>query len=321
VNTLIRRHILALMLAAASGVALAQGYPASGKTIRVVVPFAAGSGTDVTTRILMEDFQQSLGVPIIVDNKPGANGSIATEYIKNQAPDGYTLLLGTSSAFSANPWLVKKLSFDPLKDFTPIARTTDFPFLLVVNGASPIKNLDDFVKFVHSSGRVSLGYGNATGQVANAHLMHVAKFDAVSVAYKSTPPALVDLVGGQIDAMFVDIGPSQSLLRDGKVRPIAVMSDRRSVLAPGVPALGEKFPGFDYVAWGGLIGPPGLPADVVNRLNAEMVKTLNKPAIKERFAAAGQAPFPSSAAEFVKFMAEQKAAWGAKIQAAGIQPE
>ena len=315
------RHLLALALLAVSLGAFAQGYPAPGRTIRVVVPFAAGSGTDVTTRILMQEMQKGLGTPIVVENKPGVNGLIATEYVRNQPPDGYTLLLGTSSAFSANPWLLKKLPFDPLKDFTPIARTTDFPFLLVVNGTSPVKNLDDFVKFTQSASRISLGYGNATGQAANAHLMHAAKFEAVSVAYKSTPPALVDLMGGQIDAMFVDIGPAQGLLREGKVRAIAVMSDHPSPLAPGVPALGEKFPGFNYIAWGGLIGPLGVPADIVDRLNAEMVKTLNQPAIKERFASVGQVPFPSSPAEFAKFMAEQKAAWGAKIQEAGIQPE
>ncbi|MBO9513249.1 MAG: tripartite tricarboxylate transporter substrate binding protein [Variovorax sp.] len=315
------RTLAAVALATAAGVAIAQGFPVPGKTIRVIVPFTAGSGTDVTTRILVEDLQKGMGVPMIVENKPGANGTLAAEYVSKQAPDGYTLLIGTSSAFSANPWLLKKLPYDPLKDFTPIARTTDFPFFLAVSGSSPVKNLDDFLQFVRSAPKLALGYGNATGQVANAHLMNDARFSAVSVAYKSTPPALVDMVGGQFDAMFVDIASSQGLVKDGKVRAIAVMSDRRSALMPGLPALGEKVPGFNYIAWGGLIGPPGMPADIVERLNAEMVRTLNKPAIKEKFAAVGQDPFPSTAAEFAAFMVDQKAAWGAKIQAAGIEPQ
>ncbi len=315
------RELLLVAAAATSAIGFAQGFPAPGKAIRVIVPFAAGSGTDVTTRILVEDFQKGLGTPVVVENKPGANGALAAEYVSKLPPDGYTLLLGTSSAFSANPWLMKKLGYDPLKDFTPIARTTDFPFFLAVSGTSPVKTLDDFLRYVRSSGKVSLGYGNATGQVANAHLMKDAKFEAVSAAYKSTPPALVDLVGGQFDAMFVDIASSQGMVKDGKVRPIAMMSDRQSGLMPGLPPLGEKVPGFNYIAWGGLLGPPGMPADVVNRLNAEMVKTLTKPAIKERFAAVGQEPFPSTPAEFAKFMVEQKAAWGSKIQGAGIEPQ
>jgi tripartite-type tricarboxylate transporter receptor subunit TctC len=322
----VRKPILSLLAAIAAAVSLTghaqgQGYPSPDKTIRVVVPFAPGSGTDITTRILVEDLQKSLGVPVVVDNKPGANGSVAAEFVAKQPPDGYTLLMGTSSTFSANPWLFKKMSFDPLKDFTPIARTTDFPFYLAVSGTSKIQSLDDFAQFIRSAPKVTLGYGNATGQVANAHLMHDAKFEAVSVPYKSTPPALVDLIGGQFDALFVDIASSQNLMKDGKIRAIAMMSDNRSALMPGLPALGEKYPGFNYVAWGGMLGPIGMPAGIVSRLNAEIVKSLAKPEIKEQFARVGQVPFPSTPPELAKFMVEQKTAWGAKIQAAGIEPQ
>lgn len=315
------RKLLVLLVATLATAAIAQKYPEPGRTIRVLVPFTAGAGSDLMARTLLDDVQKGLGVPIVIDNRPGANGTVAAEFLLRQAPDGYTLLLGTSSAFSANPWLLKKMPHDPITDFTPIVSTTDFPFFLAVSGSSPIRTLDDFVKHVQSASRFTMGYGNATGQVANAHLMRAAKFKAVSVAYRGTPPAMADLLGGQIEAMFVDIASSQSLVKDGRVRPIAMMSDRPSALMPGLPALGERFPGFNYLAWGGLIGPPGLPAEIVNRLNAEVVKSLAKPEIREKFAGMGQAPLPSTPEEFAKFMVDQKAAWGAKIQEAGIEPQ
>ena len=307
------------LLSACAAAAFGQAYPH--KPIRLIVPFAAGSGTDVMTRVLVEDLHKGLGGTIVVDNKPGANGSVAAEILTKAAPDGYTLLLGTSSAHSANPWLYKKLNYAPIKDFTPIARTTNFPFILVVNASSPIQNVNDFLRSVRAGPKNTFGYGNATGQVAGGHLMRVAKFEAVAVPYRSTPPALVDLVGGQFDFMFVDLASSQGLVKDGKVRPLAMMADKPSALMPGLPGLGETFPGFSYVAWGGLLGPVGLPREIVARLNAEVVKSLNKPAVKERFASLGLEPFPSSVDEFAAFMVEQEAAWGVRIKDAGIQAE
>ncbi|CAN5440000.1 tripartite tricarboxylate transporter substrate binding protein [soil metagenome] len=301
-----------------SSTAAAQAYPT--RPIRLVVPFAAGSGTDVMTRTLIEDVSAGLNANFIIDNRPGQNGSIAAELVSKATPDGYTLLLGTSSAHSANPWLYKKLHYAPVKDFTPIARTTNFPFVLVVSGKSPSMTIADFLASAKSN-KLTMGYGNATGQVAGGHLMHVAKFTAVGVPYRSTPPAIVDLVGGQFDFMFVDLASSQAMVKEGKLRPLAMMSDATSPLMPGLPGLGETFPGFNYVAWGGLMGPAGVPKDIVTKLNAEVVKSLNKPAIRERFAALGLEPFPSGVDEFAAFMVEQQAAWGAQIKAAGIEPE
>lgn len=322
-QTFRRRRFSAITVGAvlALGSLAAQAQPFPSKPIRVIVPFAAGSGTDVMTRVLMEDVHKGLGVSIVVDNKPGANGSVAAEIVSRAAPDGYTLLLGTSSAHSANPWLFKKLSYAPIKDFTPIARTTNFPFILAVSAASPAKNVAEFLQMVRGPVQKTMGYGNSTGQVAGAHVMTAGKFTAVSVPYRSTPPALVDLVGGQFDFMFVDLASSQGLVKDGKVRPLAMMADKPSALMPGLPALGDTFPGFSYVAWGGLMGPAGLSRDIVNKLSAEVVKSLNKPAVKERFAALGLEPFPGTPEEFAPFMVEQEAAWGARIKAAGIEAE
>ena len=318
---LLARLLLSFIACLGAG-AHAQSYPAAGSTIRVIVPFSAGSGTDVMTRVLVEDVQKSFPkAAFIVENRPGANGSVAAEYVSHAAPDGYTLLLTTSSAFSANPWLIKQLRYDPVKDFTPIARTTHFPFILAVNGASPYKTLDDLMAHLTSGNDVALGYGNSTGQVANAHLMAAAHFKAVSVPYKSTPPALVDLVGGRFDAMFVDMASSQSLVGSGKVRPLAVMADTRSALMPDQPALGEKFPGFIYIPWGGLVGPAGVSDEVVAVLGKAFIGSLNKPEVRKKFASMGLEPLPGSPQEFARFIVDQKAAWGAKIREAGIQPE
>ncbi|NCV21278.1 MAG: tripartite tricarboxylate transporter substrate binding protein [Chloroflexi bacterium] len=303
------------------GSVLAQTYPASGSTIRVVVPFSAGSGTDMVARTVMEELQKSLKTTIVVDNKPGANGAIAAELVSRAAPDGYTLVLGTSSGWSTNPWLMKKLSYDPLKDFTPISRVTYFPFILVVSAASPIKTLDDFLKRAQSGGNFAMGYGNASGQVAGGHLMKGAGFKALSVPYKSTPPALTDLVGGQFDFMFVDMASSQGLVQSGRLRAIAVMADRRSELMPELPALGEKVPGFTFVTWGGLLGPAGLPPAIVERLNSEMGAILRKQEVKAKMGSLGLEAYPSTAPEFAKFLSVQLQEWGDKVKDAGIERE
>jgi len=296
-------------------------YPEKGSTIKVIVPFSPGSGTDATTRVVMSELQKNLGVNIVVENKPGANGALAADLVKRAKPNGYTLFMGTSSAFSANPWLIKDLSYDPIKDFTPIVRTTDFPFILAVANDSPIKSLSDLPAFLKNNTKINMGYGNATGQVANAHLMKSANFNAVSVPYKSTPPALIDMVGGRFNLMFVDLASSNAFVKDGRVRPIAMMSDRRSNLMPNLPALGEMYPGFTYIPWGGLFGPPDLPKDIIDKLNQEVVKVLANPDVLEKFKAMGQATYPSTPSEFATFIVEQKAAWGEKIQQAGMVPQ
>lgn len=308
-------------VAASFGGAQAQAvYPASGTPIKVVVPFAAGSGTDTMARALVDELQRDLGTPVIIDNKPGANGAIAGDLVRKAPPDGYTLVLATSSGWSTAPWLLKGLPYDPAKDFTAIARTTEFPFVLVVSAASPIRTLDDLLKKARET-QLNMGYGNATGQVAGAHFMKAAGFNALPVPYKSTPPALVDLIGGQFDFMFVDIASSQGLIKSGKLRPLALMADQRSDLMPGLPALGEKFPGFHYIAWGGLMAPRGLPPDIVRKLNAVTVAILRKPELKAKMATLGLAPYPSGSTEFEQFVKDQLQAWGDKIKEAGLEPQ
>ncbi len=315
-----RRAFAAVAMAMAGTCAHAQAFPS--KPIRLVVPFAVGSGTDILARVIGEEVQRNLGTSIIVENKPGAGGQIAAEIVTKAAPDGYTLLMGTNTALSANPFLYRKLTYDPIKDFTPIARTNYFLFLLVVAADSPMKSTADVIARAKANpGKVSYGYGNSTGQVAGAHFARGGGFQALAVPYKSTPPALTDLASGQIDFMFVDLASSQNYMRGGKLRAIAVQSDERSALLPELPAAGEVVPGFTFVAFGGVVGPAGMPRDVVARLNAEFTKALGTPAVKERMAALGLEPAPMSPEAFGRFMSEQLTTWGRKIAEAGIQPE
>ncbi|MFN9772735.1 MAG: Bug family tripartite tricarboxylate transporter substrate binding protein [Burkholderiales bacterium] len=314
------KTLFAAALALVAAGASAQAWPA--KPIRLVVPFAVGSGTDIIARVIAEELQRGLGTNIVVDNKPGASGQIAADIVAKAPPDGYTLMMATNTSHSANPSLFRKLSYDPVKDFTPIARTNNFLFLLVVNAESPVRTTAELVARAKANpGKLTYAFGNSTGQVAGAHFARAGGFEAVAVPYKSTPPALTDLSGNQVDYMFVDWASSQSYIRGGKLKAIAVQADRRSSLMPELPAAGEIVPGFDFTIWGGLLGPAGLPREIVARLSTETLKVVASSAVKEKMAGLGIEPAPMDAETFARFVVEQIDAWGAKIRQAGIQPE
>ena len=308
------------VLASACAAAGAQTYPS--KTIRVIVPFAVGSGTDILTRLVTDELQKNLGVPFIVDNKPGASSQIAAEAAAKAEPDGYTLMMTTNTAHSANPHLFKKLRYDPLKDFTPVARVNQFLFALAVRADSPIKTPAELLAKANAEpGKMSYGFGNSTGQVAGAHFVKYGRIDAMPVPYKSTPPAMTDIAVGQVEFIFVDWAAAQSFMKAGKLKLIAVQSDQRSALLPDLPPVGETVPGFTFTVWGGLIAPAGVPPAIVNTLNAAVNKVLATPAVREKMMGLGLEPFPASVEEFRKFAIEQHAAWGKSIRDAGIQPE
>ena len=315
----LRTAVFALLAATAAS-AWSQPYPT--KPIRVVVPFAVGSGTDILARLVTDELQKNLGVAFIVDNKPGASGQIAAEAAAKGDPDGYTLMMTTNTAHSANPFLFKKLRYDPLKDFTPVARVNYFLFALAVKADSPIRTPQDLLNYARANpGKVSYGFGNSTGQVAGAHFVKYGRIDAAPIPYKSTPPAMTDIAVGQVDFMFVDWAAAQSFIKANKIKLIAVQSDQRSALLPDLPPVGDTVPGFSFAIWGGLIAPVGTPPAIVNTLNAAVNKVLTTPAIRERMMGLGLEPAPASVEEFRKFTIEQHAQWGKSIRDAGIQPE
>ena len=314
------RGLAACLLATAAGIASAQPYPA--KPIRVVVPFTVGSGTDLLTRMVTDEMGRILGTTFIVDNNPGASSQIAAEATASAPPDGYTVMMTTNTAHSANSHLFRKLRYDPLKDFTPIARINTFLFVLAVKADSPLKTPADLIAHVRANpGKFSYGYGNSTGQVAGAHFVKYGKIDAQPVPYKSTPPAMTDMSGGQIEFMFVDLAALQSFLKSGKLKMLGVQADVRSPLLPDLPPVGETVPGFTFTVWGGLVGPAGMPPAIVQTLHAAANRALATPAVREKMISMGLEPQPMSNEDFRRFTVEQHAAWGKSIRDAGIQPE
>jgi len=302
--------------------AAAQNWPV--KPVRIVTAFGAGSASDIVARTLAEELQKAFDQPFIVDNKPGASGIIAAEQVAKAAPDGYTLFLSTNTAHSANPFLFKKLPYEPIKDFTPIARVCYFPFVLAVNASMPFQTVPELMAYARDPAhKLSYGYGNSTGQVAGAAFNSLAKLDATAVPYKSTPQALTDLIGNQIGFLFVDLASSQAHLKSNRLRALAVTTERRSKMAPELPTVAEsaKLPGFDLAAWVGVLAPAGLPKDIGDRLSMEINRALADKKILDKLTTLGAEVAPGNANELRSTMDQQLQVWGRKVKEAGIQAE
>jgi putative tricarboxylic transport membrane protein len=304
-----------------SGTALAQGYPT--RTITLVLPFAAGSGTDTTTRIISQHLSAALGVGIVIDNKPGANGMIAATYVARSAPDGYTLFVTTNTTHSANPYLLKTLTYDPVKDFTPIARTGDLPFMLVVHPDVPAKTVGELVAYGKANpGKLTYASGSSSAIVSGATFAHNAGIDMLHVPYKSSPPALNDVIGGRITMMFTDVLTGLPHVNGGALRALAVTTKDRSPLMPSLPSMQEAgVPDFDITSWQGYFGPAGLPKEVVTRLNAEIRKIVENPEIKEKLATLGMDAFSGTPEQLATFVADQLVLWEKLVTNAGIEKQ
>jgi tripartite-type tricarboxylate transporter receptor subunit TctC len=314
------RQFLICFLFALSGIACAQGYPA--QPVRVIVPFAAGTGPDILARIVIDELRIAMNANFVIDNRVGASGQIAAEIAARAKPDGYTLLLSTQTTHSANPFFFKKLNYDPIKDFAPVAHMINYAFVLLVNPNSGIKTVPELIAYVAANpGKTSYAFGGGAAQVYGAYFAAAAKLDSNPVPYKSTPSALVDLIGKQVDYMFVDYGPTHGYVKAGRLRAIASVGDTPSSVLPDLPAVGATIPGFDVVSWAGMFAPAGTPKAVITRLNDEIVKAINKPTVNQRLREMGLEPAPSSPGEFDEFVKQQLAIWGKKIKDAGIQPE
>ena len=319
----VSRALVALPLAAAvtSGAALAQTYPT--RTITLVLPFAAGSGTDTTTRIISQHLGAALGVGIVVDNKPGANGLIAATYVARAAPDGYTLFVTTNTTHSANPYLLKTLTYDPVKDFTPIARTGDLPFMLVVHPEVPAKTVAELVAYGKANpGKLTYASGSSSAIVSGATFAHNAGLDMLHVPYKSSPPAMNDVIGGRITMMFTDVLTGLPHVNGGALRALAVTTKDRSPLVPNLPSMQEAgVPDFDITSWQGYFGPANLPEEIVTRLNTEIRRIVEKPEIKAQLATLGMDAFSGTPEQLGTFVGEQLVLWERLIKNAGIEKQ
>jgi tripartite-type tricarboxylate transporter receptor subunit TctC len=311
----------ALACLAAASPAPAQNYP--NRTITLVLPFAAGSGTDTTTRLISQHLAQALGVGIVIENKAGANGMLAATYVARAAPDGYTLLVTTNTTHSANPYLLKNLTYDPVKDFTPIARTGDLPFMLVLHPDVRAKTVGELVAYARANpSKLSYASGSSSAIVSGATFAHNAGLDLLHVPYKSSPPALNDVMGGRVSMMFVDILTGLPLVNGGALRSLAVTTKDRSPLVPQLPSMQEAgVPDFDITSWQGYFGPAGMPKEVVTRLNAEIRKIIEKPEIKAQLATLGMDAFSGTPEELASFVGDQLVLWEKLIRNAGIEKQ
>ena len=315
-----KKFLLFLTALAFGAAAHAQTYPS--KPVKLVVPFPAGSATDQVARLAGQQLQEALGQPFVVDNKPGAQGAIAAEFVARSAADGYTLMVTTNTPHAANVSLFKKLAYDPVKDFTAITRFGTTSFMLMVRPDFPARSLKEFLAHVRSQpGKLSAGYGSSGSQVSVAMLKQLGKLEVVEVPYKGIPQTITDTMGGSLQFTFVDLANALAQSKGGKLRGLAVTSGKRSSLAPELPAVAEELPGYEIIAWFGLVAPAKLPETIVQRLNEANMKGLASADLKQKFASIGADVVPMGPAEFGRFIQAEVAHWAKLVQLAGIQPE
>jgi len=320
-----RKTIRCLVLAACATMlapAFAQSYPT--RAVKIVVPFAAGSATDIMARILADNLRAELDQPFVVDNRPGASAQIGAELVAQAPPDGYTLFVTTNTSHSANPFLFKKLNYDPIKDFTPVANIMRIPVIVVVDPKLPIKTLADLVTYAKANpGKVSFGYGNSIGQVVGASFAKRTGIEVITVPYKSSPQALSDVVGGQVNYAVTDMAAGQAMVTSGRVRALGVSTLKRSPLMPDLPAMSETrgLEGFEVIAWVAMFAPAKTPKDIVDKLNAAVRKALARQDVKDKIAGFAAEPAPGTPDELAEFVKQQLAGWGKAIKEAGIEPE
>jgi putative tricarboxylic transport membrane protein len=298
-----------------------QAYPS--KPITMVVPFGPGSATDTISRVIAQPLGAALKEGFVVENRPGANGAIAAAYVARAAPDGYTLLMSTNSPHSAAPALNKSVAYDPVTDFAAISRIGSFTLMLVLNPEVPAKSIPELIAYARANpGKLSFASGNSSGVVAGETLKAWANINLVHVPYRSTPPAINDVLGGRVSMMFTDLTTGLPHVRANTLRALAVTRMQRSTLFPELPTLHEAgVTGFDMDSWMGLFAPAGTPAAIVTRLNTEVRKIIESPEIKARIAAVGFEAFSSTPAELDAFVKVQLVKWTKMIKDAGIDPE
>ncbi len=316
--TLLPRVVTLFASVLTAAAAFSQTYPSAPVTL--VVPFAAGSGTDAVARIVGKKLSERLKQPVLIDNKAGANGQIAAQIVARAKPDGYTLLMTTNTSHSANPSLVRNLSYDPIKDFTPIARVGELPFALVVNKNDPATSLKDWVDRVkRNPGKFSYATPNSTSLVASETIKRIAGLDVVEIPYKSSPQALTDLIGGSIQMYLVDLGSGMGMIKAGTVRVLGVTTKEPLKAVPGAPPIASVVPGFDLTSWNGIFGPAGMSKPVTDKLNTELQAVLADKEVQERLNQIGFEIWPTKTPEeFTKYVADQLAHWAELIKQAGI---
>ncbi len=316
-------HLAMSMLATgAFANAAAQDYPS--KPVRIIVPFAPGGGTDLSARIIAQKLSESLAANFVVENRPGAAGIVGTETVAKSKPDGYTMLV-VSSSHAMNPAMYEKLPYDTARDFAPISLLLSGPTLVVAHPSLPAKNARELIALAKARPGTltfaSAGHGTPP-HMAGELFKALAKIDILHIPYKGNGPAYTDLMAGQVSLMFPNIATSMPYVRTGRMRAIGVGSKQRSAIAPEIPTINESgLPGYEMSSWFGLLAPAGTPAGVVTRLQQEITRIFKQADVREKLLAQGVEPVGSSPQEFMAFLAAETTQWAKIIKSSGLKPE
>ena len=319
------RTFAGLVIAAAALVAplpaAAQAYPT--KPVRMVVPFPPGGSLDIAGRLIAQKLSEAWGQTVVVENKPGAGGNIGTDLVAKSPPDGYTILLGALSTHAVNPSLYKTMPYDAAKDFAPITLIAVTPNVLVVNAASPVNNVKEFIAYAKANpGKLSFGSGSngSAGHLAGELFKVETGTDAVHVPFKGGAPATQALLAGDTQFMFDNLANAMAQVKAGKLKALAVTTAKRSPLAPDLPTMAEAgLPGFDISTWYGFFAPAGTPPAIVAKWNADVTKILNSPDVRAKFVADGAEPSPNTPEQFAQMIATELAKYAKLVKASGAK--
>jgi tripartite-type tricarboxylate transporter receptor subunit TctC len=313
------------------GAALLAGLPAlaqaawPSRTIKMIVPYPAGGTTDFLGRLVADQLKTGLGATVIVENKPGAATTLGADQVARAEPDGYTLLMATSTTLAINKTLYKKLPYDPVKDFAPVALVAGVPFALIINPQIPANTLSEFIAYAKSTPGLAYGSaGNGSPQHLGAEMLKAAAaIDVRHVPYRGSVPAMLDVIAGHIPFMVVDLQPALQQIREGKVRVLGVTAPKRVAVAPEIPTLAEAgLPGFELVAWQGVVAPAGVPRAIIDQLAGQIAKLMADPATREKLTTIALEPLAASTPDsFAAFIVTEVARWADIVKNSGAEPE
>lgn len=304
--------------------ALAQSTSYPDRQIRIISPFATGGIADTFSRVVAQGLNESWGQPVIVENKTGGGGNIGSDFVSKAPPDGYTLVMGNIGSHAVNPYLIKNMPYDPLKDFQPVAFVLDAEGLLVVNPSVPSKTVNELIAYIKANpGKISYGSGGVgtTSHLAGELFKFLAKVDMTHIPYKGNSPAITDLIGGQTQIMFATMPTVLPFVKAGKLRAIAVIGGSRTSALPDLPTVSQTLPGFEVSNWIGIFAPTGTPTPIITKLNTEINKIMQLPNNQKRLEAEG-AKFRAMTPEtFGMFQRNEAQKWAKIIKDSGINPE
>lgn len=319
----IRAITLAVALCACgTAQAAADNWP--NRPIRLIVPFTPGGSTDILARLVSTHVTAAFGQQCIVDNRPGAGGTIGMEIASRAAPDGYTIVMGHIGTLAVNPALYKKLSYDPLKDFQPITMVARIPNMMTVNPKIPAKTVNDVISLARAKpGGLTYGSGGngSAAHLATEYFKLMTKTDITHIPYKGTAPAITDLIAGNISMALTGVPPQIAHVKSGRLRAIAVATAKRLPMLPDLPTIGETVKGYEATQWYGILAPAATPRHIITQLNTVIAKALHTQEARERFAADAAEPVGDSPEEFGKFIRAEIARWAPVVKASGARPD